>query len=1484
MEKNFYIGLDIGTGSMGWAVTDENYNLMRKKGRDLWGCYLFDEAKTAAETRGYRTARRRLARTKHRLMLLQELFANEIAKVDMGFFARLDNSKYFIEDKKDKETNQEIKTLNVLFDDKSFTDKDYFKRFQTIFHLRNYLINNEITDIRFLYLGIHHIIKNRGHFLYSQDFDFSNSSEIMSDFFNISSYFSDNVLNTICFENFNEILDVLCNKKLTKTDKQNKILALTQGPKDKHLKELAKAMVGSPFSLNVLFNTKDFEKDAKLDFNKDTIESIFQEYEPILGDERTNVIISLKRILDFVALKFILGNHEFISESKVESYGKHHEDLESLKDYIKENCPEKYKLVFRRQTLSKHDQEYDYLFKKEKDKDKEDEKKDQKTKEINNYAKYIGMDHHKGFSKCTKEDFYNFLKDEIKVDNNDILSKIKNGTFLEKQRSAGNSIIPYQVHLHELKAILANAEKFFPFLKEVSDGMTVSEKIISLMTFRVPYYVGPFITQNYVGPFTTQKTKHSWMIKKEGVNANEKITPWNFDKVVDKDASEQEFIRRMTNKCTYLAGMNVLPKYSLLYSEYVVLNELSNLRVNGEKSLEVKQILFNLAKKEKKMTLKKCCTELIKQGIVPNGSIPENIFSGITDDLKGSLSSYIGLKNVLGECFVDQNREVCEDIILRITTVSDKDRLAEQIARMYGKLISDKKIKQLININCSKNGKLSKENELKKVLGEGFVYSNREMCENIILWITTISDKDRLAECIEKNYGKLILDSTIKRLKDFNYSQWGKFSKELLSETFELDSNGEYGNVSIIEALKNGTENFMELLSNRHGYSRAISLYNKEFCSNEVTYRSVEDLYCSPAVKRGIWNSIKLVKEIMKIEGKAPKKVFIEMTRGEELTSQKDNKKAKPDSRKKRLQELYDSLSKKDWQDLYTSLNTSNVDIDGEKNIKKNFLSNYNELFDKRKKDKIYLWFTQLGRDIYTGKPIEIKDIFNSKLYDIDHIYPQSKIKDDSHNNRVLVDRTINQNEKSDSYPLSNEIRTRMLSFWKILRKKKFISEEKYYRLTRSTALTFDECADFIDRQLVFTSITTKAVADLLKKLIGSQCEIVYSKARNVSDFRNKFHLIKLRELNDLHHAKDAFLNIVVGNIFSTKFKFGGAKFLLQEGADGYDLRKIFSENVPNAWNVKDKIRISEIYERNTCKVIRQTSEGKGKLFDATIKTASEGLIPLKAPLKAPLKEKDPISNTAKYGGYSGTTTAYFMLVKSEDNKGKIMVSLERVTVLEAINLQSKEDKEKYCIEKLKLINPHIISYCIKLNTLININGSYASLVGGTGNTIELHNEMQFILEKETVRKIKQVVRYQKAVQLESKKEIKLDDDELIKAYKINLEDNLSLFDILTNRLCGNEYRILSNRYFKIGSQLKEKRSDFKQLTLQTQTKLIIQILNIFQCKSTSSDLSLLGIDGKIRLRPPKNITGKNFIFITQSMTGFYKDTIDVQEKLEESL
>lgn len=44
-QKPYYLGLDMGTSSLGFAVTDRYYNVIRKRGRHLWGIRLFEEAK-----------------------------------------------------------------------------------------------------------------------------------------------------------------------------------------------------------------------------------------------------------------------------------------------------------------------------------------------------------------------------------------------------------------------------------------------------------------------------------------------------------------------------------------------------------------------------------------------------------------------------------------------------------------------------------------------------------------------------------------------------------------------------------------------------------------------------------------------------------------------------------------------------------------------------------------------------------------------------------------------------------------------------------------------------------------------------------------------------------------------------------------------------------------------------------------------------------------------------------------------------------------------------------------------------------------------------------------------------------------------------------------------------------------------------------------------------------------------------------------------
>lgn len=146
----YSIGLDMGTGSVGWSVVDEKGNLLHFKKKPTWGSRLFDSAMPASEARVHRGQRRRYERRRWRLDLLQGLFKNEMDKVDPEFFMRLNQSRTIEGD--------------PIFT-KSFTKADYYDRFPTIYHLRAYLMeSNEPADLRLIYLAMHNIIKHRGFF------------------------------------------------------------------------------------------------------------------------------------------------------------------------------------------------------------------------------------------------------------------------------------------------------------------------------------------------------------------------------------------------------------------------------------------------------------------------------------------------------------------------------------------------------------------------------------------------------------------------------------------------------------------------------------------------------------------------------------------------------------------------------------------------------------------------------------------------------------------------------------------------------------------------------------------------------------------------------------------------------------------------------------------------------------------------------------------------------------------------------------------------------------------------------------------------------------------------------------------------------------------------------------------------------------------------------------------------------------------------
>lgn len=1377
--KEYYLGLDMGTDSVGWAVTTPDYEVVKKSGKALWGIRLFDAANTAAERRMMRTARRRTQRRAHRIDLLQELFAPEISKVDPGFFARLDESRLWQEDKA-------VDQPYSLFNDKDFNDISYHKKYPTIYHLRYALMTSDRPfDVRLVYLAIHHIIKHRGHFLFE---NLKPGEEGSSGFPEAFQAFLNEMKEELDIDidpsKRDSLKSILKDTGITISEKSKKVLSCFGDTRNKSLKAAASLMSGGSASISDLFGDESLkESEAKqVSFSA----SNYEEKEPVLqGDlgDRFELILALKGLYDWARLAELMGDSKTISEAKIKVYEKHKKDLKILKKLIRSVSYKDYYKTF----------------------------KDVGPK---SYSCYVGVCKVKGEKKvipkrCPQDEFYKEITGVIeKADDSEdkayALHEKETKNFLPLSVERINSHIPYQLHEQELKIILEKAEKYLPFLKEKDQYGTVSSKILQLLTFRLPYYIGPL----------SENSPNHWFVRKDKEGH---IYPWNFSEKVDEAQSAENFIVKMTNTCTYLLGEKVLPKNSLLYTEFMVLNELNNVRAGaaGEKlNPDLKEAAWNeLFLKSKKVTQKGLIRFLIRHRWEEKEA---KIIQGIDGDFKSSLAPWIDMKKILGDSF-------------------DKD-LAERIIKDITLFGMDRKML-------------------------------RKRLENFDVKLTSNQIKDLL------------------RLK---YSGWGRLSEKFLTgilpvmgknvEPLVDEATGEVMN--IITALRKTNLNLMEILSDAHGFSAAISRENEGKLGETLTYKTVEDLAISPAVKRPVWQSLKIIREICHIMGGSPSRIFIEMARDPNGA----NEKKRTVSRKDRLLALYKNCKDdtRNWAEEISKYSDSDL-----------------------RSDRLYLYYTQMGKSMYTGKPIDINSLSDRNIYDIDHIYPQSKTADDSLDNRVLVERSVN-GRKSDDYPLSEEVHTRMKPFWDYLLKSGLISKRKYDRLVRNTPLSDDELAAFIGRQLVETRQSTKAVTEILKNIFPDTT-IVYAKAGITSRFRQYGDFVKVRDINDFHHAKDAYLNIVVGNVYYTKFTANPLNFIHGDSPryslkDEVLYRYPVIRNGKTAWVPGEEgtmVVVRKWMNKNNILFTRMTYMGHGGLFDQKLMKKGKGQVSIKG--------EGAISDINKYGGYNKASTAYLMYVEGEKSNGSPAYVFETVPLYLADKLKTISDKEKYCEElwknesdkNYKFTHPKVLIGQIPIQSLISLNGFRLCITGRTNNQYVLKSSEELVLSNQNVRILKALLKFVTRLQTaeslvkhsnnkknESKSEpaIKLTSFDwteenriktisLAEAEKQRNQDMLQLYDVFLDKLSNGIY---GKRLGKQADVLSNGRETFVEMIPEEKCKLLAEILHLFQCGRVPANLKPIGGAASAGLHiMNKRLDPKEHPeLIVQSVTGFFEKKI----------
>lgn len=665
MNKPYSIGLDIGTNSVGWSIITDDYKVPAKKMRvlgntdkeyikkNLIGALLFDGGNTAADRRLKRTARRRYTRRRNRILYLQEIFAEEMSKVDDSFFHRLEDS-FLVEEDKRGSKYPIFATLQE--------EKDYHEKFSTIYHLRKELADKkEKADLRLIYIALAHIIKFRGHFLIEDDsFDVRNTdiSKQYQDFLEIFNTTFEN--NDLLSQNVD--VEAILTDKISKSAKKDRILAQYPNQKSTGIfAEFLKLIVGNQADFKKYFNLED---KTPLQFAKDSYDEDLENLLGQIGDEFADLFSAAKKLYDSVLLSGILTVIDLstkapLSASMIQRYDEHREDLKQLKQFVKASLPEKYQEIFA------------------------DSSKD-------GYAGYIE-------GKTNQEAFYKYLSKLLtkQEDSENFLEKIKNEDFLRKQRTFDNGSIPHQVHLTELKAIIRRQSEYYPFLKENQD------RIEKILTFRIPYYIGPL---------AREKSDFAWMTRK----TDDSIRPWNFEDLVDKEKSAEAFIHRMTNNDFYLPEEKVLPKHSLIYEKFTVYNELTKVRYKNEQGetyffdSNIKQEIFDgVFKEHRKVSKKKLLDFLAKE--YEEFRIVDVI--GLDKENKAfnaSLGTYHDLEKILDKDFLDNpdNESILEDIVQTLTLFEDREMIKKRLEN-YKDLFTESQLKKLYRRHYTGWGRLS---------------------------------------------------------------------------------------------------------------------------------------------------------------------------------------------------------------------------------------------------------------------------------------------------------------------------------------------------------------------------------------------------------------------------------------------------------------------------------------------------------------------------------------------------------------------------------------------------------------------------------------------------------------------------------------------------------------------------------------------------------------------------------------------------------
>lgn len=1239
-EKGITLGLDMGTNSLGWAVVDNSTNdLVSYHGHPMWGVRMFSESSPAEDRRKKRGARRRYQRRRQRILLLREIFQKEICNKDPYFFYRMDQAFYVSDDRTDE-------GKGYLLENQKAT-KDFYNKYPTIWHLRYDLVTNkEKKDIRLVYLAIHHILKYRGNFLHEGDIKLSakpndelnmfiscisstyegNFEKEEDDNANWEKYFAVEQINN---DKFIDSLISIIDKYLDRSKKITEVVDPSKKRYELFADELIR-LVGEP--KNILTELlPDALFKGTVDLSKNRI------YKEIYKNQID---------LDKKDLKIIFNSDDF--ENKISNLSSKLKEISPLIEgliYLKSIYNNYYFKDFMKGYSSLSE-----AFIKKYNENKED------LKSLKNYYdKYLSDKKNSMFrDNKVNNNFVNYIGHYSPNEKNPDGKSWSEGEIIKIEKKKSD----YSEFLNKLKEDLKDSlNKYHEaqkeadgFLKKIEDN-TLLQRLNNASNSVIPMQ---FNKKELVAIINNQKEYYPDLFTDSNISHIEQIFSFKreyFIGPIDFDKNNKS-------------------KFSWVVQKETALNKKQKIYPwNFYDVVDKKETQKNFIQR-----MLNHCTYLKGENdyCIPSSSISYQAFVCLqyVNKLRDSNNNLIS---------VDAKQQLFKDLFLSNKTITAKEIKEWMYQHKLGNTAS------IPPCNCNMSTYISFKNLNKYKKYEFLRLEQIKEIDEIVKLMMIFSDKETRNDILKNDYH--FDDEDIKQIKGFNYKNWGRLSDRFLNG-IKIEYNNEESNEhreynSLNNVLWFTNFNLNEILFNsKFNFHDEIEKYNE---NQNIDFKESDDDFLkkwmeknvcvSPIWTRSFVQTYKLIKEVnelLKEEGKEISYYSVECTR-----ENKPDKKGKETcSRYDRLLNIFkDKGFNKEARDQGINVSTLIKSLQDNKDSINN-------------SDYFLLYFQQLGKDMYTLKPItDLDEIGTNKAYDIDHIYPQSVLKDDSISNRVLTKSTINRDFKKNKFLSDPDCLLKLpkeaFSFYKFLFDNSLISRTKYNRLTEKE-INFNSLESFINRQKVATDQSTKAIIELLKFLeTNKYCErnnemsrdearkeaekhIIYSKAGIVSDFRKRYQIYKSRIANNYHHAHDAYLNAVLGKTLKDYYDdkkiylFGDElKKRIQKDKE-YTINpdNILSENTREAkdhriiWNgIKEIDLIKNNIQNNfDIRETMYTYYGNTLIGEETV----EGK---KGKGKETIKSLTPNGNRMdlkKYGGYKQVSYPYFYLIEKNNREAMI--------------------------------------------------------------------------------------------------------------------------------------------------------------------------------------------------------------------------------------